>query len=118
MQRAFDFLEQGADVVQAQSRAQPAEVVSPDAKGLPALGRGPIQALPQGVVDHISERASGSARQPLQLGRDIVIERQRGPHILMLGSRHHDVKPLTPQPDRPGVSVGRGSGGRAAGVWP
>jgi hypothetical protein len=54
--------------------------------------------LPEGVVDHIPERAAGSASQPLQLGRDIVIERQRGSHILMLAIRHHDVKTMTESP--------------------
>ena len=51
----------------------------------------PGQSAPQRLVDDLLEGQAGAALLRLELGRDVVIEGQRRPHILMLCLRHHDV---------------------------
>jgi hypothetical protein len=92
VERAFNLVEQFRDVVQVPT-GQPATKRSRvDRKSIsrPLLeGRG--ESTTKRLVDDITKRAPGSADDGLQLCRDVVIERQGRPHIMMLSSRHHDV---------------------------
>jgi hypothetical protein len=91
MQRAFDFLEQRSDIVQAQPWSELAEIASLNPKRLSVRGRGRVQSAAQGVVDDVLERTPAAPRQCLQLAHHIVIERQGGAHFMMLNTGHHDV---------------------------
>lgn len=93
MARALDLLQQLGDVVQAQARSKLPEVPSHHFEGHTA-GRGPSggEPAPERVVDDLAKGPSGAPRFRLELGRDVVVQRQRGTHILMLSQRHHDVK--------------------------
>jgi len=92
VQRAFHALEQLADVLQRNSRAQFAQIARFDLERLarprPLIGRPPA---PQGIVHHLPQWLSGAARKEPQLRADVVIESQSGPHILMLLNEHQYV---------------------------
>ena len=92
MLRSFDAFQQFPDVVEIDTRPQPAKAPGLDPERLARRGwaRGQ-QAAPQRVIDHLAERASRAPRHRLKLHGHILIQRQRGSHILMLTHRHHDV---------------------------
>ena len=93
MLRAFDFLEQAADVIQAETRSEGAEVARVHFKWcLPGRSLLADEPAPQRVVHDVPERAPGPPRQLFQFCCHVVIERQGRSHIMMLLARHRDVK--------------------------
>lgn len=85
MQRAFNLVEQLRDVVHVQPRPSLAEVTGLDSEGsMRPWVRRTGQTTTKGLVDHVAERATGSAGEGFELRRDILVERQRRSHTLML----------------------------------
>lgn len=92
MQRPLDLIEELRDVVHIQPGPR-AQRTSLDLERVPRAGsRGSHQATPKGIVHHVPERSSSPAGQRPELRGDILIERQRSAHTMMLQTRHHDVK--------------------------
>ncbi len=93
MERPFQLFQQLRDALQRQSLAQ-AHGTRPHDKPAGRFRRlAGIQTQPQVVVCHFLEGLSVAAHLLLQLGADIVIEREGSSHILMLAWRHHDAQP-------------------------
>jgi hypothetical protein len=92
MQRAFNLIEQIADVVEVQTRPQISQVPDDDLELSGALRFRPIhQTAPDRVVNDITKGPPRTSRFSPQLGRNIVIQCQSGSHVMMLMLRHHDV---------------------------
>ena len=92
MERPFYLFQELADVVQAQPRPQRAEIARLHHKAWGSLAGAPgVQPQAQVVVHGLLERLSRPLDFRLQLGGDIVINRQSGSHTLMLYNRHPDV---------------------------
>ena len=94
MQRTLDLLDELPDVVERKARPQIAEIPRRDLEGLPL--RDPAsarQAGAQSLVDDLFERSASPPRFRLELRRNVVIEGQRRPHIMMLWAKRHDVNP-------------------------
>jgi hypothetical protein len=90
--RALDLFEQVADVVELKTCSQVAQVPSHDVKRSPwaaALARS--ETPPEEVVHRGSERPARTPCLGRQLGGDVIVQRQRRAHIMMLFSAHHDV---------------------------
>ena len=96
MQRAFNLVEQVRDVVHVEPGPSSSEVTGLDFEGRarPRVRR-TGETTTKRLVDHFAERATGPARERFELRRDILVERQRRPHTLMLSLKHHDVKKLS-----------------------
>ena len=63
----------------------------------------------QVIVDDRLEGSPGAARFRLQAGRDVVLQRQSGSHILMLPIKHQDVqKAAEPQASRGAAALSLG----------
>jgi hypothetical protein len=94
VKRTFRLFDEFSDVVQGKTRFQIAEIADSYCESLP-LGRGtPIdEASAHRLIDDLAEGPAGTSRFRPELGRDIVIQRERRPHVLMLVLRHHDVNP-------------------------
>jgi hypothetical protein len=91
VERTFDLLQQVRDAVEREARSQVAEVACGDFEGAlggRAAGR---ETAPQRLVDDLPERPSRTAHLRAELPGHVLVERQRGPHIKMLVSTHHDV---------------------------
>lgn len=59
MERALDLLDQIGDVVQVESGPEAPKVSSFDLEGLArGRGRGTGEPAPEGIVDHLTERAT------------------------------------------------------------
>ena len=86
MGRPLDRLEQIADVVEAQARAERAHIARVDPEGrlhvpiLPLLRKSESQAL----VDNFLERLARAPNLRLEPGRHVLVEAQGSSHILML----------------------------------
>ena len=95
VKRAFDTLDQLGDIVQRKPLLQIAQIAGSYFEG-PPLGGDTLARQPsaQRVVDDLAKGSPGTPRFRLELGRDIVVQGERRPHVLMLGLRHHDVNPL------------------------
>jgi hypothetical protein len=92
----FEALQELADVVQAETGEQAAEVAGLDSERCPRLRwSGPQKTASKAVVDRLAERLAGAPHLGPQLGRNVIIQGKRGPHITMLRARHQDVKART-----------------------
>ena len=84
MERALNLLQERRDIIEAQA-APEAQVTAVHLDRLSRrLRRGTGQTATERVVDHVAERPPGASRQRFELGRHILIEGERGAHILML----------------------------------
>ena len=93
MHRTLDLVEQIGNVVDDQARPSSPKVPDQDHKRFACLRLGRLrETATKCLVDHIAEGAAGAARERLQLRRDVVIEGQSRTHIMMLLTKHHDVK--------------------------
>lgn len=81
----LDLLEQIGDAVDAHARPELSEIASHHLEwdGMPGLSAA-RQTAAECVIDDVTERAAGPACLRLQLGGNVIIERQRSAHILML----------------------------------
>lgn len=94
MKRALYLLDQLRDVVQGKPGPEVAEVASRHLEGLPRAGDASArQPASQRLVDDVSEGPARASRLSLELRHYIIVERERGPHALMLVLRHLDVNP-------------------------
>lgn len=96
MSRSFDAFQQLAHIVHPDSRSESPKTPGRDTKRLAPLGSRGQQSAAQRLVDDLAKGAAGPARGGLQFGRDVVVKRQGGSHIMMLVCRHHDVKRSPP----------------------
>ena len=86
MQGPFDLLDHVSDAVKGDARPPSSEVASMDAKWLaPSRANCRRKAAPQGLVQDLLEGPSRSSGDALELCRHVVVERNRRPHIMMLG---------------------------------
>lgn len=93
MERPFHLLQQFRDVVETQARPNFPQVPCSDLEWHSSTRPCPVgYAKAQRFVDDVSQRAAGTARFVLYPGRDIVIERKRCLHAVMLCIGHDDVK--------------------------
>ena len=91
MERPFQLLHQlsGPVVIQTGAHAQRPCV---DFEGRDLAAFAPeLEGGAQQLVDHRLERPARPAHLGSQRGGDVVFQGQRGPHIMMLDSAHHDV---------------------------
>ncbi len=98
MERPFQLLHQlsGPVVVQTGTHAQRPGA---DFEGWDLAAFAPeLEGGTQQLVDHRLERPACPAHLVLQRGGDVVFQGQRGPHIMMLDSVHHDVNGANPLP--------------------
>ena len=86
MQRAFDLLEERANVVEIEPRPK-SQVAHIPLHGSAGGGGRAGEPATQRVVDDVAKRSARLPRQPLELGSDILIEGQRRAHIMMLVTR-------------------------------
>jgi len=85
MKVAFYPLDEFGDIVQAKARLEVAEIAGHYLERLPIGGGAPArQPAAQRVVDGLAERPASVAQLSLELGRHIVIQRERRSHALML----------------------------------
>jgi hypothetical protein len=92
VQRALDLLDELRNIVQRKPWPKVTEIARCDLEGLPLAGSATRrQSATQRFVHDLSKRPAGAARFRLELGRHIVVQGERGSHVLMLGRRHHDV---------------------------
>lgn len=91
MEWTLHLVEQIGNVVEIQSGATAPELTDTDHERFPRFRLGSGEPTSKRFVDDISEAAAASADQQFQLRRDVVIQRQCRPHIMMLASKHHDV---------------------------
>ena len=93
MRPAFNLVKHLRDVVQIEPGPPATQVADFNLEGLPRPRRGRGgQTSAERLVDDRAERPPSPSRERLQLGGDVVIQRQGGSHILMLTVKHHDVK--------------------------
>ena len=98
MRRAFNLVKHLRDVVQIEPGPPAPQVADFNLEGLPRPRRGRGgQTSAKRLVDDRAERPPSPSRERLQLGGDVVIQRQGGSHILMLTVKHHDVKGANPR---------------------
>lgn len=85
MERSFDLLEQLGDVVEAEAGSQRPEVprLHREGRTRPARRR-PGEPPAERVVDDLAEGEPRLPGQRLQLRGDVIVERDRGPHVMML----------------------------------
>jgi hypothetical protein len=102
VERAFDPLEDLADIVEVQAGAKIAEVSGLHGEP-PAHARcaGHGQAPTDCLVHGLAERAVGLPGFSPQFRGHIVIEREGRSHIMMLAIEHHDVNEDSAE-ERPG----------------
>ena len=96
MERPFDALQELTDIVEAEPGPQVAEIPGDDGEAAARRGgarRGKPPA--KGLVNCLTERSVRSSGFGLQLRRHVLVQRQRGTHIMMLMLKHHDVNPKT-----------------------
>jgi nucleoid-associated protein YgaU len=87
----FDLFQQVGDAVGVQTGTTAAKTPRSNAEG-GALRR-PLRHQPaaQGGVDYLAKGPPGPSALGFQLRRHIVVQRQRGAHIMMIDLTHHDV---------------------------
>ncbi len=85
MLRAFDLLQQGADLVQRQPRPQTTQIMRFDLKSLGSLCR-PLfrQTGAQDFIDQHLEWPAAAACFRREAGSHIIIDGQGSTHIMML----------------------------------
>ena len=92
MQRAFHLLDELPDVIEGKSLFQP-EIASDDLERLPLCRGAPAgQASSEHVVYNLAKRSAGATPFGLQLCCHVVIQGECRSHIMMVWSRHLDVK--------------------------
>lgn len=75
MARAFDLVQQFADVVKVQARPYASEITRFDDESRPRGNRrGFRQTAAQRVVDNVLEGPAGTADASLQFRRDVVVQ--------------------------------------------
>lgn len=92
MQRAFNLLEHGADIVERDTRPLTPQI----ARFYREMRSGRLRARPgqsctQGLVHDFLEWLACTSGFSLQPRGHVVIQCQCRSHIVMLGRRHHDV---------------------------
>lgn len=85
MLRAFDLLQQGADLIQRQPRPQTAQIMRFDLKSLGSL-RWPLfrQTGAQDFIDQHLEWPPAAACFRREAGSHVIVYGQCGSHIMML----------------------------------
>jgi len=79
-------------IVEVDARADRPEIARLDDKRRARTRRSHgRQTAAERLVDDLAKRAAAPTRLGLELGCHIVIQGERGPHIVMLSDRHHDV---------------------------
>lgn len=82
MERPLDLLDELRDVVEREPRPQAAQVAC---LGRPYPGGwGLRESSPKRVVDDLAEGQARSPGERLELGRHVLVKRQRCPHTVML----------------------------------
>ncbi len=92
MQPSFQLVKQFADVVVIESGLAAQGTSVHDEWSGCAVYPAEVQTGTKEFIDQLFERPPRLARLGLQLGKDVLIEGECGPHILMLGQKHQDVK--------------------------
>jgi len=111
VERSFDLVQQLADVVQAETGAECAEIPRDHLKWPPPCGRARRgQSAAERVVHGVPERPVRLPRLRPQLRGHVLVEGQRRSHIMMLIIKHQDVKPASAVTIPAGGSVVAGSG--------
>jgi hypothetical protein len=92
MMRAFKLLEQHANLIQRQARAQAAKIMRFNQKCIDLGYCAPLrQAGTQKFVHDSLEGARTASRLGLQPFGNVVVQCQGSSHITMLSNKHHDV---------------------------
>ena len=92
MLRAFKALQQVADVVEPEARAQCAKIPGLDHERRMRGRRRPLgEPRSKHVIHDFAKRPAAASRPRFQLGGHIVIEGKGCAHIMMLVTRHLDV---------------------------
>ena len=85
MQWSLDEIDELSDVVEVHAGSKASHVSRLDLECRSFLDGGRLrQASAKRLVDDVAKGAAGTAGQPLQLGRDIIIQGECRSHILML----------------------------------
>jgi hypothetical protein len=93
VKRTFHLIEQIRNAVQIDAGTATSERSGADDKRLSGVQLCRLgEATTEHVIHDLAQRPAGPPYFRFQLCRDVVIERQRGSHIMMLVMKHHDVK--------------------------
>jgi hypothetical protein len=95
--RAFELLQEIANVVQVKPGTKRTQVSRFDAKGLVRRLRFlRMESQAKILVHDLLERPAALSSLRLQLGDNVIIQSESRSHALMLVNRHHDVKYVAP----------------------